>query len=147
MGFANDLTQIGVTRVVKAQAVITASSDAVTYLIYDGSRPMFAALFGGVVVIISSWWLANRLRHATEVMSKSAETFSHESGETGDGKKMEDRDRTMGTLILFAGLGQRLLFIGAAFAYGIGYLGLPPLPMIVTFALASAGNVFVGRPS
>ena len=146
MGFANDLAQIGVTRVIQAQAAITAISGAVTYFIY-GSRPMFAALFGGVVVIISSWWLANRLRHATEVMSKSAETFSHESGETGDGKKMEDRDKTMGTLILFAGLGQRMLFIGAAFAYGIGYLGLPPLPMIVTFALASAGNVFVGRPS
>lgn len=141
MGFANDLTQIGVTRVIQAQAVITAISGAVTYLIY-GSQPMFAALFGGVTVIISSWWLANRLRHATDVLARSA----HESGAGEDEKAtISDRDKTMGTLILFAGLGQRLLFIGAAFAYGIGYLGLPPLPMIVTFALASAGNVFVGR--
>lgn len=141
MGFAKDLAQIGVTRVVQAQAVITAISGAVTYLIY-GQQPMFAAAYGGVTVIISSWWLANRLRRATEVLGKST---ANPGSEDDGAAVVSDRDRTMGTLILFAGLGQRLLFIGAAFAYGIGYLGLPPLPMIVTFALASAGNIFVGR--
>jgi len=125
--FFSDLTKIGVLRVVQAQVLLTAISGAATYFIY-GSRPMFAAIYGGLVVIISSWWLANRLRRASEMLAQ--------------GKKM---DKTTGTLVLFAGLGQRLLFIGAAFAYGIGYLGLPPLPMIVTFALASAGNFFIGR--
>lgn len=131
MGFASDLTQIGVIRIVAAQAALTAISGIAAYL-FDGSRPMFAAVYGGFIVIISSWWMANRLRHATEVMAGS-----QESGKEGD--------KTSGTLILFAGLAQRLLFIGAAFAYGIGYLGLPPLPMIVTFAVASAGYIFVGR--
>jgi len=126
-GFFSDLTKIGVLRVVQAQALLTAISGAATYFIY-GSRPMFAAVYGGLVVIISSWWLANRLRQASEMLAKG-----------------EKADKTTGTLVLFAGLGQRLLFIGAAFAYGIGYLGLPPLPMIVTFALASAGNFFIGR--
>ena len=129
MGFVKDLTQIGVLRVVRAQAVLTAISGAATYYIYGG-RPMFAAVYGGLIVIISSWWLANRLRRATEMLAQDKEG-----------------NKTTGTLVLFAGLGQRLLFIGAAFAYGIGYLGLPPLPMIVTFALASAGNIFIGRSS
>jgi len=128
-GFLSDLTKIGVLRVVKAQALLTAISGGVTYYMY-GSRPMFAAVYGGLIVIISSWWLANRLRQASEMLAQK-----------------ENADKTTGTLVLFAGLGQRLLFIGAAFAYGIGYLGLPPLPMIATFALASAGNIFIGRPS
>jgi len=130
-GLLSDLSKIGVLRVVQAQAVITAISGAATYFIYgNGSRPMFAALYGGLIVMISSWWLANRLRQASDMLAQ--------------GKKA---DKTTGTLVLFAGLGQRLLFIGIAFAYGIGYLGLPPLPMIVTFALASAGNFFIGRAS
>lgn len=131
MGFTNDLTKIGVFRIVTAQATLTAISGITAYLL-DGRQPMFAALYGGFIVVISSWWMANRLRHATEVMVGSKET----------GKK---GDKTSGSLILFAGLAQRLLFIGAAFAYGIGYLELPPLPMIVTFAVASAGYIFVGR--
>ena len=128
-GFLSDLTKIGVLRVVQAQALLTAISGAATYYIY-GSRPMFAAVYGGLIVIISSWWLANRLRQASEMLAQG-----------------EKADKTSVPVVLFAGLGQRLLFIGAAFAYGIGYLDLPPLPMIVTFALASAGNIFIGRPS
>jgi len=126
-GLLSDISKIGVLRVVQAQVVLTAISGTAFYLIY-GSRPMFAAMYGGLVVIFSSWWLANRLRQASEMLVQGEKT-----------------DKTMGTLVLFAGLGQRLLFIGVAFGYGIGYLGLPPLPMIVTFALASAGNFFVGR--
>lgn len=126
-GFASDLKKIGVLRVVQAQVLLTAISGFATYFIY-GSRPMFAAFYGGLIVIISSWWLANRLRQASEML-----------------KQGEAANKTTGTLVLFAGLGQRLLFMGAAFAYGIGYLGLPPLPMIVTFVLASAGNIFIGR--
>jgi ATP synthase protein I len=125
-GFVSDLKKIGVLRVVQVQVLLTAISGAATYYI-NGSRPMFAAVYGGLIVIISSWWLAHRLRQASDMLQ----------GKEGS--------KTTGTLVLFAGLGQRLLFMGAAFAYGIGYLGLPPLPMIVTFALASAGNIFIGR--
>jgi hypothetical protein len=149
MGVVKDLTQIGVLRVVKAQALITAITAAATYTFY-GSRPMFASLYGGLTVLLSSWWLANRLKIATAEMAKSAreaDAAAQEDGEDSGGQagRLADSGKTMGSLVLFAGLAQRLLFIGAAFAYGIGYLGLPPMPMIVTFALASVGNVFVGR--
>lgn len=136
MSFANDLTQIGVLRVVVAQVALTVISGLAAYIMF-GNKPMLAAIYGGMIVIVSSWWMANRLLRATEIMMAPKEPE----------EPVVDADSTMGmgSLILFAGLVQRLLFIGVAFAYGIGYIKLPALPMIVTFAVASIGYVFVGR--
>ena len=129
MIFAKDLANIGVFRVVAAQCVLSLAAGAGAYYIYGDRSAAIAALYGGAIVIVSSWWMANRIRRASEAISQST-----------------DKGRSSyGAVVLYAGLFQRLIFIVIAFALGMGQLHLPAVPMIAGFAVAHAGYFFVGR--
>jgi hypothetical protein len=129
MIFTRDLKKIGVYRVVAAQIVLTLVAGVVAYYIYDSWFAAGSALYGGTIVIASSWWMANRIRRASEFLSQSID------GEVS----------TRGAVLLYAGLFQRLIFTVIVFALGIGQFHLPALPMIAGFAVAHAGYFFVGR--
>lgn len=129
MIFVKDLAQIGVFRVVTAQFVLSLIAGAGAYYITGNWPAAVSALYGGAIVLVSSWWMANRIRRASEAISQSTD-----SGVS-----------SYGAVMLYAGLFQRLIFIVVAFALGIGEFRLPALWMITGFAVAHAGYFFVGR--
>lgn len=120
MGYAAGNLEQGVQRVVLSQALLTLMVAAI-FLITLGAFEAVSACYGGATTILSSWWLGRRVQRAGELAL---------------------RDTKSGQLSLYGGAILRFVTVLVLLGLGIGLLKLPPIPLIIAFAVAQLGFLF-----
>ena len=125
MGKAADKLHRGARRVLLSQAIILVLIAGV-WLSLQGYFAAFSAAYGGVIALLSTWWLARTIRSATTLVSANPPG---------------------GMLTLYSGVAQRLIFSVTALAIGMGLLKLLPLPVLIGFGLTHVGVLFAGGRS
>ena len=80
-----------------------------------------AALYGGAIVLFNVWMTNRRMRSAAEI------------AKIAPGKEVR---------VFYLAAVQRFVFTLAFFILGMGWLQLPPVPMLVAFAAAHLGYLF-----
>ena len=85
-----------------------------------------AALFGGCIALVNTLLLGWRVRNAGQRAEQSG---------------------ARGALTLYLGAVERFVFTLLAFIVGMGMMKLPPLPMLVAFAVAQLGYWIAARDS
>lgn len=88
-----------------------------------GTLEGIAGAFGGAIALVNGWLMGRSVRRATE---------------------MARRQPGAETMALLFGALQRFAFVAAAFATGMGGYGLPPVQVIVGFAVVH-GVFFLAR--
>jgi ATP synthase protein I len=109
----------GASKMLAAQSLLTAGI-AWTFYIYYGQLAAQAALYGGCMVMLNVWMTNRRMQAATEIAP-------------GD----EIR-------VFYIAAIQRFIFTLGFFVLGMGWLELPPVPMLIAFACAHLGYLFNG---
>ncbi len=112
---ANQL-HVVLRRLLAVQVLLTVAI-AVVFAFARGWPAAGAALYGGAVAGVLSWWLGRRVARAVR------------AGQDGNAIRTA----------LYVGELQRLVFVIAAFAFGLGVLRLAPAPLVVAFAVAQLG--------
>lgn len=113
----------GMRKILTIQSLVTLLVAGGSFL--QGGMPLAqAALFGGGIALGNSALLAWRVWRASLAATTSTER---------------------GTLHLYLGAVERFVFTLAAFGFGMGWLKLAPLPMLIAFAVAQAGYWFGAR--
>jgi ATP synthase protein I len=91
---------------------------AAAFLAYKGSASAAAAIYGGAIAMVIAALLGWRLQRAADAAAEA---------------------QLQGSMQLYWGAMERFLIVGVGFAVGIAVIKLPPLPMIVAFAVAQLG--------
>ncbi len=91
---------------------------------YQGPLAAQSALYGGSIVMLNVWMMNRRVQAAIELAKVAPGT--------------EVR-------ILYLAAIQRFILTLILLGLGMGGLQLPPLPMVVSFAIAQFGYLFTGR--
>lgn len=112
---ANQLQDVR-RRLLAVQVLLTVVT-AVVFALARGWPAGAAALYGGAVATGVSWWLGWRVGRAVRA----------------------GQDGSVIRIALYVGVFQRLVFVIAAFAFGLGVLKLAPAPLVVAFAVAQFG--------
>jgi ATP synthase protein I len=108
----------GVRKATFAQILISLAAGALAGML-GGADAAGAAVLGGGIALANTLLLGRRVRQAGGAAANDA--------------------RGRGVATLYWGLMERFAVAAAGFALGIAGLGLPPLPMVATFALAQLG--------
>lgn len=95
---------------------------AVGFMLIQGWLAAVAALYGGAITLIGTWWIGRRVQYASELLLK---------GHPGQS-----------SLVLYAGAALRFIFAAVALALGMAVLKLGPVPQLTAFALAYLGYIF-----
>jgi ATP synthase protein I len=121
---SDDITTFyrGASKMLAAQALITAIMGLAFYA-YQGQLAAQAALYGGGIVMFNVWMTSRRMRTATEIAKMAP------------GKEV---------LIFYLAAILRFVFTLGFFILGMGWLQLPPIPMLAAFAVAHLGYIFNG---
>jgi len=121
------LMRRGVRNILSIQVLL---ATVAALIVFGWQREMelaLAALYGGGIAIVNTLLLARRTSRAA-VLAEGNLKWS--------------------ALTLYAGMLERLIFTGVAFAVGLGTLALPPVPLLAVFAGAQLAYVAGGaRPS
>jgi len=112
----NSALSRGAMRVVVAQFALTLLVAGV-FGVTRGRDALLAALYGGMVTVLVTGWLAWRLRRAGNAGTAAA----------------------AGLAVIYSSWVMRYVAVALLLAAGLGYLKLMPLPLISTFALAQFG--------
>lgn len=104
--------------VLLALQLVLAIVTAVAYLWAVGGGAAQAAAYGGGVALLSTLLLGHRVLRAAAVAGS-----------------VPGRE----TAVLYIGAIQRFVLVMALFGFGMGWLRLQPLPLLVGFAVAQAG--------
>lgn len=115
--------ETGAPRIIMVQTLL---SCAVAWFFYFYQSPLAgqAALYGGCMAIFNVWITQRRMQVAVEIAKVSP------------GKE---------TTVLYIAAVQRFVFTLAFFMLGMGWLLLPPIPMLVAFSSAQVGYFFSGQ--
>ncbi len=119
MSLAVETIQQGARRILIAQALLLLISATVAMLI-QGWFAAVSALFGGVVTLFGTGWMAYRVYRAGEL------TRDNPSG---------------GAVALFGGALIRFVFVITALAIGMGVLKLQPVFVLIGFAVTHLGYI------
>lgn len=111
----NDALIRGARHVLIAQMLLTLSSVA-GFGVVHGWPGLLAALYGGMVTILITGWLAWRLRRAGQA-----------------------HDPAAGMAVIYSIWFLRYATVVVLLGAGLGYLRLLPLPLLVTFAVTQLG--------
>lgn len=112
----NSALSRGAIRVVIAQLALTLLA-AGTFGVMRGRDALLAALYGGMVTVLVTGWLAWRLRRAGAAGTAAA----------------------AGLGVIYSSWVLRYVAVALLLAAGLGYLKLMPLPLIGVFALTQFG--------
>lgn len=112
--------ETGAQRMLAIQAVLI-SVIAWAFYFYQGQLAAQSALYGGCIVLFNVWMMDRRVRIAAKM------------AEISPGREIQ---------ILYAAAIQRFIFTLILFGVGMGWLHLPPIPMLMTFAAAQLGYFF-----
>ena len=113
MSFATVVMRRVVRRLFIVQLVMTFIV-AFAYLAFQNTNGFFAALYGGSITLSGTLLMAWRISRAGEVGS---------------------REKQQGYIEIYAGAVQKFILTLVLMAYGMGYLQLSPLAILVSFAL------------
>ena len=119
MSVAAETIQQGARRILVTQSLLLLITAAVVMLI-QGWFAAVSALFGGVITLIGTGWMAYRVHRAGEL------TRDNPSG---------------GAVALFGGVLIRFVFVITALAMGMGVLKLHPVSLIIGFAITHLGYI------
>ena len=115
MSYGSQVLNSGVKRSLLVQGVLIAII-AVVFLALKGVEQATAAVYGGLIALIVAALLGWRLQRAADLGAEE--------------QKMQ------GSAQLALGAIERFVVVGAGFGLGIAVLKLPPIAMIVAFAVA-----------
>ncbi len=110
-------------RVALVQALLVMGT-VVLLVATRGRTALLAALYGGGVAMLNTWWLGSRVEKAAELAA-------------------DDPQRGMYTLYFNAV--QRFLFVLVALAAGLAALHLEPVALLLTFGVAQLAYVLGNR--
>ncbi|MCK5719891.1 MAG: ATP synthase subunit I [Thiomargarita sp.] len=110
----------GAPKVLIMQSLLIAGVGFIYYMNL-GLLAAQAALYGGCIVMFNVWMTHRRLKTANEI------------AKIAPGQEVK---------IFYLAAIQRFIFTFAFFIVGIGWLALPPVPLLVTFAIAHLGYLF-----
>jgi ATP synthase protein I len=119
MSVVAETIQQGARRVLIAQALLLLISATVAMLL-QGWFAAVSALFGGVVTLFGTGWMAYRVYRAGEL------TRDNPSG---------------GAVALYGGVLIRFVFVITALAIGMGVLKLQPVFVLIGFAVTHLGYI------
>jgi ATP synthase protein I len=114
MGYV-DAVHRDTRRVLQAQALLTLLI-AAGFGFARGLPEALAALYGGVITILISGWLARRVRQAGETATPSA-----------------------GLVVIYSGAVLRYAIVVVLVGTGLGLLQLSPLPLLCAFGVTQFG--------
>ncbi|MEK8018620.1 MAG: ATP synthase subunit I [Candidatus Parabeggiatoa sp.] len=110
----------GASKMLAFQSLLVAAV-AWAFYIYQGQFAAQAALYGGCIVMFNVWMTHRRLQAAAEI------------AKIAPGQEVK---------IFYLAAVQRFVFTLSFFILGMGWLGLPPVPLLVAFAIAHFGYLF-----
>ena len=119
---ATNMPDTGASKMLSIQAILI-SCVAWAFYAYQGQLAAQSAFFGGMIVMINVWMMNRRVRVATQL------------AEVANGREIR---------VLYVAAIQRFILTLAWFMLGMGWLSLPPIPMLIAFALAQLGYVSGG---
>ncbi len=105
------------------QLIVSAIVGAAAFAV-AGQPAARAAVYGGGIAVVNSVLMRRRVQRAGAAAEQTPARSS---------------------LTLYLGAVERFVFTLVAFALGMGWLGLAPAPLLVTFALAQLGYVVALR--
>lgn len=111
----------GASKMLAVQAMLI-SCVAWGFFAYQGQTAAQAAMYGGLIVMINVWMMNRRVRAAAQL------------AQVANGKEIR---------VLYVAAVQRFVLTLVWFILGMGWLSLPPIPMLIAFALAQTGY-FIG---
>ena len=117
MSYGSKVLSAGIQRTLLAQAILIIATGS-AFLAYKGSASAIAAVYGGGIAMAIAALLGWRLQRASDAAAEA---------------------QIQGSMQLYWGALERFLIVGVGFAVGIAVIKLPPLPMIVAFAVAQLG--------
>lgn len=120
MSVAVPTLQLSLRRILFIQALLTLVIAAV-FMLIQGVAAAVAALYGGAITLLGTWWMARRVQFASDLAKDNP---AHSS------------------VVLYAGAALRFVFAVLALAFGLSLLKLSPLPLLTAFAMAYLGYVF-----
>jgi ATP synthase protein I len=94
---------------------------AYVFFLYQGQLGAQAASYGGFIVMFNVWMTSRRMRTATKI------------AQIAPGQEVK---------VFYVAAVQRFVFTLGFFILGMGWLQLPPIPMLVTFAIVHLGYIF-----
>lgn len=97
---------------------------ATVFALWLGQHAALSALYGGVITLLTTGWMARRIRHASNRMV-------HHPGQ--------------GAMALYAAMATRFVFTVVLLALGLGALKLSALAMLLTLILAQAATLTLRR--
>jgi ATP synthase protein I len=110
----------GASKMLAVQSLLIAAV-AWAFYIYQGQFAAQAALYGGCIVMFNVFLTHRRLQAAAEIAKMAP------------GKEVK---------IFYLAAVQRFVFTLGFFIVGMGWIGLPPVPLLVAFAIAHIGYLF-----
>ncbi len=111
------------SRILAIQSVLTAVV-AFSFDFYQGLLAAQAALYGGCIVIFNVWIMNRRMRTAAKI------------AKIAPGQEVK---------VFYIAAVQKFVFTLGFFIFGMGMLDLPPIPLLVAFAVVQLGYFFNGQ--
>ncbi len=117
------IVNTGATQMLTIQSLLVASV-AIYFYIYQGVLAAQAALYGGSIVMFNVWMMNRRIQSAIEL------------AKVAPGQEVK---------VLYLAAVQRFIFTLVFLGFGMGGFQLPPIPLLVAFAVTQLGYLFNGR--
>lgn len=114
------IVETGAHRILAIQLFLVGIMSGVFYA-YEGVLAAQAAFYGGGIVMLNVWMMHRRLQVAAHI------------AKTSPNKEV---------YVFYLAAMQRFLLTIGFFVLGMGGLDLPPLPMVIAFAVAQGGYFF-----
>ncbi len=114
------LLETNAPKILSVQALLTVGISWAFYY-YQGQLAAQSALFGGCIAMLNVWITHRRMQSAARI------------AEIAPGKEVG---------IFYLAAIQRFVFTIGLFLIGMGLLELPPVPMLLSFAVAQVGYFF-----
>ncbi len=111
------------TKMLSMQALLSVGLAWIFYY-FNGQVAAQSALYGGCIVMFNVWITHRRLQTASNVAI------------VAPGKEV---------MVFYIAAIQRFIFTLGFFILGMGWLELPPIPMVATFAIAHLGYLVSGK--
>ena len=113
----------GATQMLIIQSLWVAGM-AMSFYVHQGALAAQAALYGGGIVMFNVWMMNRRIQAAIEL------------AKVAPGQEVK---------ILYIAAAQRFIVTLVLLGLGMGGFQLPPLPLLIAFAVAQLGYLFSGR--
>ena len=117
------LLETNAPKILSVQALLIVGI-AWSFYYYQEQLAAQSALFGGLIAMLNVWITQRRMQSAARI------------AETSPGREV---------VVFYIAAIQRFVFTIGLFLIGMGLLKFPPVPLLLTFAVAQVGYLFKSR--